>query len=96
MPRGYENVSGAQWVGVRVLIDRAVICGQADAEVPVVECVVKFSARNCNEKRSESFVFLSSDMFQMFRPGVDTVSRPAFALAHPPGLDEARIGFAAT
>ena len=41
---GHENISGAEWVGVGVLIDRAVICRQADAEVPVVECVISLGA----------------------------------------------------
>src|SRR5580765_6404908 len=36
------------------------------------------------ENRSEIFVVLSSDIFQMFKPGVLTVSRPAFARAPIP------------
>ena len=41
---GHENVSGAEWICVCRLVNGAIVCWQADAEIAVVERVVGLCA----------------------------------------------------
>ena len=40
----HENISGAERIRVRVLVDRAVVCRQTYAEIAVIERVVSLGA----------------------------------------------------
>jgi hypothetical protein len=44
MRRGYENVARVQGIGIRVLVERAIVRRQADAVILVVERVESLEA----------------------------------------------------